>query len=200
MKWNEFLYKFMNLRITCYAQFLRHFRFSQRYSWGFKFFAMLHQNITIQVQTFQNRLLSPSSGLSRNHSSFLLLCKNHATFKSPTLTSLISYTDFSMWLILIGLLWKSSETISSIYQSTRRHIPKEWKKRIFFRMDLREISDEKRSWWNGLVASPGTGLRMLKLGVLLPEVGYVFVQPSSLLHDGCQTPESTWTHLYANDL
>lgn len=200
MKWNEFLYKFRNLSVTCYAQFLRYFRFSQRYSWGFKFSAMVHQNITTQVQTFQSRLLSPSSGLSSNHSSFLLLRKNHATFKSPTRTSPISYIDFSMRLILIGLLWKSSETISSMYQSTWRHIPKDWKVRIFFRMDLREISGEKRSWWNGRVADPGTGLRMLDLGVLLPEVGCVFVQPSSLLHGGCQTPENTWTHLYASDL
>jgi len=107
-----------------------------------------------------------------------------------TRNSPISYIEFSMHLILIGLLWRSSEPISSIYQSTRRDIPKDWKVPIFFRTDLREISDEKRSWWNGRVAGPGTGLRILELGVLLPEVGYVFVQPSSLLHDGCQTPES----------
>jgi hypothetical protein len=57
-----------------------------------------------------------------------------------------------MRLILIGLLWRSSETISSIYQSTRRDILKDWKVRIFFCMDLREIIGEKRSWWNERLA------------------------------------------------
>lgn len=205
MKGNGSLLKFRNISILCYAKSLRNFRFSQQYSWGFKFSAMLHhvhcykgtdvsEQLTVSIfRDIKQSLILPTA---MQKPCDIQITHSHL----PCILYRLLSADYLDCTTLKMEAARSSETISSIYQSTRRHIPKDCMVLIFFRMDLREISGEKRSRWNGRVEGSGTGLRMLQLEVLLPQVGYVFVAPSSLLHDGCQTPESTWLHLYASDL